>query len=97
MHTTSSLISKVAKAKLYSDEPERIQFEDFVLTIRGDNAIHTIGLHDGSWTCTCHTFRDDGFCAHTMAVERLLGVTIPAAYRVGEPFGTSGIHQQFIN
>ncbi len=92
MSMTSSLISKVAKAKQYSSEPERIQFQDFTLTMRGENDNHTITFHDGTWSCTCRTFHEDGLCAHTMAVERILSVTIPPMYRQGEPFSESGIH-----
>jgi hypothetical protein len=92
MSMSSSLISKVHKAKLYANDPARIQFQDFTLTVRGDNDTHTITLRDGTWHCTCRTFRDDTVCAHTMAVERVLSVTIPADVRQGEPFSASGVH-----
>ena len=93
MRMTSSLISKVAKAKQYAEEPERIQFQDFTLTVRGDNDSHTVGFTNNAWSCTCHSFQEETFCAHTMAVERVLGITIPASCRMGEPFSNSGIHQ----
>lgn len=93
MTMTSSLYSKVAKAKLYADEPDRIQFQDFTVTVRGDNDTHTITFDDGHWTCGCRAFTEDGLCAHTMAVERVLSITIPQAHRQGEPFSLSGIHQ----
>jgi hypothetical protein len=93
MRMASSLISKVAKAKQYADDPARIQFQDFTLAVRGDNDTHTVAFHQGEWTCSCRSFHDDGFCAHSMAVERVLGITIPAAFRLGEPFSSSGIHQ----
>ena len=92
MHMASSLISKVAKAKLYAAEPDRLQFQDFTLSVRGDNDTHTVAYHDGQWDCTCKSFTDDHFCAHTMAVERVLSITIPADHRQGEPFANSGIH-----
>lgn len=92
MSMSSSLISKVAKAKQYADEPARIQFQDFTLTVRGENDIHTITFHNGQWHCGCRTFRDDGLCSHTMAVERVLSVTIPQDQRQGEPFSASGVH-----
>jgi hypothetical protein len=97
MRMTSSLISKVAKAKQYAEEPERIQFQDFRLTVRGDNDTHTVAFANGEWSCTCHSFHDDDFCAHTMTVERVLGITIPASARMGEPFSMSGIHQAPLN
>ncbi len=92
MSMSSSLISKVAKAKLYAEDPARIQFQDFTVTVRGDNDTHTISFHNGQWHCGCHAFRDDGLCAHTMAVERVLSITIPAELRQGEPFCASGVH-----
>ncbi len=93
MHMASSLISKVAKAKMYAAEPERLQFHSFALTVRGDNDTHTVTFQEGVWDCTCKGFHEDHFCAHTMAVERILSVTIPQALRQGEPFDASGIHQ----
>lgn len=92
MHMASSLISKVAKAKSYAEDPARIQFQQFCVSVRGDNDTHTVNFQDGVWSCTCRSFRDDGLCAHTMAVERILNITIPAASRQGEPFSVSGIH-----
>ncbi len=92
MSMSSSLISKVHKAKLYSDDPARIQFQDFTVTLRGENDTHTVTFHDGTWNCSCRTFRDEKICAHTMAVERVLNITIPAAARQGEPFSASGVH-----
>ncbi len=92
MSMSSSLISKVAKAKLYADDPSRMQFQDFTVAVRGDNDTHVVQLHNGQWTCGCHAFRDDGICAHTMAVERILSITIPSDCRQGEPFSASGIH-----
>ncbi len=92
MHSASSIISKVAKAKQYSDEPDRIQFQDFTVQVRGDNSTHTVSFQNCVWSCTCNTYQEDNFCAHTMAVERVLGVTIPNECRIGEPFSQSGIH-----
>ncbi len=92
MSMSSSIISKVAKAKLYADDPARIQFQDFTVTVRGENDTHTVTFQAGAWQCTCHTFHEDDVCAHTMAVERVLNVTIPSADRQGEPFSDSGVH-----
>jgi hypothetical protein len=81
------MISKIAKAKRYADEPERIQFKRFETTIQGENDVHTTKFDNGSWQCTCHYFEDWGDCSHIMAMQRVLGVTIPAAYRQGVPAG----------
>jgi len=83
----SSMISKIAKAKRYAEEPERIQFTRFEATFRGENDIHTTIFDNGEWVCTCRFFQDWGDCSHTMAMQRVLGVTIPAAHRHGIPAG----------
>ncbi len=82
----SSMIGKIAKAKQYAQEPERIQFTRFEATFRGENDSHTTSFDSGRWGCTCHFFADWGTCCHTMAIERVLGLTIPADQRQGEPF-----------
>ncbi len=74
----SSLIGKVEKAKLYAREPERINFTDFTVTIRGDNNTHTTSYRDGQWVCTCPFFDNWGWCSHTMAIQKVLGVMLPA-------------------
>ncbi len=83
----SSMISKIAKAKRYAEEPERIQFTHFEAIFRGENDVHTTTYNNGEWHCTCRFFHDWGDCSHTMAMQRVLGVTIPAAYRTGIPAG----------
>ena len=83
----SSMISKIAKAKRYAEEPERIQFTRFEATFRGENDIHTTIFDNGEWNCTCRFFNDWGDCSHTMAMQRVLGVTIPAVHRHGIPAG----------
>ena len=85
----SSMIGKIAKAKQYAQEPERIQFARFEASFRGENDTHTTTFDHGSWHCTCRFFSDWGTCCHTMAVERVLGVTIPADQRQGEPLQLS--------
>lgn len=83
----SSMINKIAKAKRYAEEPERIQFTRFEATFRGENDVHTTYYNNGEWNCTCRFFHDWGDCSHTMAMQRILGVTIPAPYRHGIPTG----------
>lgn len=81
----SSMISKISKAKRYSEEPDRIRFNSFNVTFRGENGLHTANFNEGSWHCTCRFFTDWGACSHTMAMERILGVMIPSEHRQGEP------------
>src|SRR5438445_512794 len=85
------MINKIAKAKRYAEEPERIQFTRFEATFRGENDVHTTNYDNGEWNCTCRFFHDWGDCSHTMAMQRVLGVTIPAAYRHGIPAGLGAV------
>ena len=77
----ANLINEIAKAKRFAEEPERIQFTKFETTFRGENDIHTVTYDKGVWHCTCRFFHDYGDCSHTMAMMRILGVTVPAANR----------------
>jgi hypothetical protein len=70
------MIGKIAKAKQYAQEPERIQFSQFEASFQGENDTHTIQYDHGAWSCDCHFFADHGACSHTMAAERVLGVSI---------------------
>jgi hypothetical protein len=93
----SSMIGKIAKAKQYAEEPERMQLTRFEATFRGENDTHTVSFDQGQWKCTCHFFQDWDICCHTMAAERVLGVTIPAHQRQGmpmtQPMGTLFTHR----
>jgi hypothetical protein len=73
----SGMIGKIQKARLYAEEPERIQFEQFAATFEGTNSRHTVSYNQGTWHCTCNFFAGRGVCSHTMALERLLGVMLP--------------------
>jgi hypothetical protein len=73
----SSLIGKVQKAKQYSQERDRIRFEQLKVSFRGDNDSHEISFADGHWHCTCHFFAGWGLCSHTMAMEKILGEMLP--------------------
>lgn len=77
----SSIIGKIEKARRYAAEPDRVKFEDFSLTFRGDNDTHTVTLHDEHWHCTCDFYADYDMCCHTMALERMLGDMLPAKVR----------------
>ncbi len=73
----SGMIGKIQKAKRYAEEPERIRFEQFRVTIQGTNSQHKVSYDQGNWHCTCNFFATRGVCSHTMALERLLGVSLP--------------------
>lgn len=69
----SSLIGKIEKARRYAQERDRINFTSFKTTFRGSNDQHVVEYADGRWHCTCDFFGGWGLCAHTMALERILG------------------------
>jgi hypothetical protein len=73
----SGMIGKIEKAKRYAEEPERIRFEQFQVTIQGTNSQHALTYDQGTWHCTCNYFATRGVCSHTMAMERLLGIMLP--------------------
>jgi len=73
----SGMISKIEKAKRYATETERIRFDSFQVTFRGDNTDHVVTFQDGTWGCDCRFFSQRGVCSHTMALERILGAMIP--------------------
>ncbi len=77
----SSRIHKIAKARRYAEEPGRIQFFTFEVRFQGENDVHTVAFDNGKWRCTCHFFQDWNDCSHTMAMQRVLSVTLPASSR----------------
>lgn len=76
MYTT--MIGKIEKAVRYSQEPDRILFNDFRVTIAGDNREHVVTYREGTFGCDCGTFQQSGYCSHTMAMERVLRGMIPS-------------------
>ncbi len=77
----SSVIGKVEKARLYAREPERIKFHNLTVTVKGDNNTHSTSYKEGQWTCSCPFFENRGWCCHTMAVQKVLGVMLPEEAR----------------
>ncbi len=73
----SSLIGKIEKARRYAQERDRIGFKSFRTTFRGENDDHVVEFDDGRWHCTCSFFAGWGVCAHTMALQRILGEMLP--------------------
>jgi len=73
----TSMISKIHKAREYAEDRSRFSFESFTVSFRGTNANHVVS-HDGKgWACDCSYFESRGYCAHTMALERLLDGMLP--------------------
>ncbi len=85
-----NIVSDVKKATRYAEETERIRFVAFSARIDGDNSVHRVQYSDNSWQCDCEHFQQRDICAHTDAMERLLGdmvapiVLTPAKEEVGE-------------
>jgi hypothetical protein len=68
----SGMISKIQKAKRYAEERDRIAFETFKVTFRGEHDTYHVGYDGGAWVCQCQFFLTHGVCSHTMAMERIL-------------------------
>ncbi|GMQ78137.1 MAG: hypothetical protein BMS9Abin02_0635 [Anaerolineae bacterium] len=66
------MIGKIEKAKLYSEERERIRFDSFRVSINGDNDTHYVTYDQGNWDCDCEFFASRSVCGHTMTMERVL-------------------------
>ena len=78
----SGMIGKVAKAHRYAEEGDRVQFSEFTVAVRGDNANHEVSFAHGVWACTCEFFQHHDTCAHTMTLELILeGMMEPAHER----------------
>ncbi len=75
----SGMIGKIQKAKRYAEQLERITFDEFNVTIKGDHNMHVVSYKQGRWSCDCGFFAQRGVCSHTMAMERILGVMLPVA------------------
>jgi len=68
----SGMVSKIEKARLYSQEKDRVKFVRFTVLFRGGHDTHTVEYVDGKWQCGCRFFAQRGVCSHTMAMERIL-------------------------
>lgn len=68
----SAMIGKIEKAILYSQEPERITFENFEVTFKGDHKSYKIKYDKGKWDCSCTFFQARRVCSHIMTLERIL-------------------------
>lgn len=68
----SAMIGKIMKAKQYAQERDRVHFEAFQVSFRGNHDTYVVTYNGGVWHCTCHFFSQRGVCSHTMAMERIL-------------------------
>lgn len=87
---SSSYISKIEKARLYAEEPERIKFQSFRATLRGSHEDHHVAMDGDDFSCDCHGFEAHGTCAHIMALQRILADMLSEEQQVaGQPFSFS--------
>jgi len=71
----SSMIGKIEKAHRYAQETDRVTFNTFEVTIRGDNNDYQVKLSPDGWDCTCPTYQSHVLetCSHVMAMQLMLG------------------------
>lgn len=72
-----NVVSDVEKAKRYSEETDRIQFNAFDVTFHGSNNDHHTNYNGEAMTCDCDFFHTRHVCSHTMAMERILTTMLP--------------------
>ncbi len=81
----SSLIGKIQKANRYAQEPERVSFQQFSATFKGEHDSYIVSYSDGRLRCSCHFFTSWGVCSHTMTLQKLLGVMLPRETETVQP------------
>jgi hypothetical protein len=80
-HDGQTHIGDVEKAARYEGEHHRVVFNTFEVTFHGDNNEHHTTLGNDGWMCDCGTFKREGICPHTLAIEIMLGQMLPEAAR----------------
>ena len=80
----STMIGKIEKAMRYANEPERIVFNEFRVTLQGDHRNHLVSFNENNWQCDCETFEQTDVCSHTMTMERVLRDMLPERHQVRE-------------
>lgn len=77
----SDLIGKIEKAHRYAGERDRVTFRNLSADFRGTNATHITSLSGAHWHCTCPFFTKWETCSHVMAMQKILGDTLPEEAR----------------
>ena len=68
----SSIIGKIAKARQYAEQKDRVHITSFAATFQGNHNRYDVRFEDGAWRCECHSFATRDLCSHTMALQRIL-------------------------
>ncbi|MDA1128774.1 MAG: hypothetical protein O2913_08755 [Chloroflexi bacterium] len=82
----SSIISKIEKAKQYSEQKDRVNITSFAATFQGNHNQYDVHFENGAWRCECRFFVTKKVCSHTMALQRILDEMLT---RQPEPASTS--------
>ncbi|MBQ6517992.1 MAG: hypothetical protein IJI14_04675 [Anaerolineaceae bacterium] len=75
-----AMVSKLEKARYYATERDRFQFDNFQVTVKGNNHGHVVTYDHGKWSCDCEFCKSHGRCSHTMALEIILHGMVEIAY-----------------
>ena len=75
----NGMIRKYEKAKMYAEQPERMQVRRLTVEFDGANNPHTVEFKEGGWSCDCEFFVGRDRCSHTMALELVLGELVQPA------------------
>ena len=75
----SGMIGKIEKARRYAEDPSRFAVQALSVTVRGNNGDHVVSYDGTRWSCGCEFFERERACAHTMAMELMLGKMAPTA------------------
>ncbi len=81
----AAMIGKIEKALQYSQEPDRLQFNSFHVTFKGDHHDHLVTYDNGNWQCDCSFYKARGVCSHIMTIERTLSGLVEPAEAVPMP------------
>jgi len=73
------MIGKIEKAHRYAEDPSRFALQALSVTVHGNNGDHEATFDGSTWNCACEFFEHEQTCAHTMALELMLGSMIPAS------------------
>ena len=75
----SSIISKIEKARAYSEQRDRVSITTLSATFRGNHNTHQVTYDEAGWHCSCAFSATHATCSHTMALQRMLNGLAPDA------------------